>query len=480
MENIIITNSLEEFDALVNQYTNEELNQYRVLFLTNNQVLVSYSDNYNRFYDDMNLLVSHIKAYQYFDISFEDEIPSINITVDDLMKTDMPLDTQCILNEDTNLIDFLNHWGEYSKVKEFINYFNQYNKIEKQLLELPIEDVITEEPLQENKSSHSPLENDLIQLIDYPLRDFISFQVYCNYVNGSITDKEYNLILSNQEELYNMMLSKNNLDNSIYYTLVKNAPYSITNELIQTKLLLIDNPIIKIYNGTWHFYDENVIYEDIQAYRVNCIDITGRISIHDISVKNYNALRDKTNNLISLYNICKNINEDNFNEETKTIMFSNQKPEKEDRIVFCQKVSKLKNTLTWKLIEVTMAGTLSECINFNSYKFEPIVLTNSFIKKFIQKDNIIDNSLIPKMTTYDNEFLIIRNHTIIYHSLVTISFTKDIIQNLNNLVKYFQSNSNKTIQENDIIVIKKKSTLEALAYQYINNNNYKKISLKKL
>lgn len=485
MENIIMATSLEEFDALVNQNTYEELNQYRVLFLTNNQVLVSYSNNYNRFYDDMNLLVSHIKAYQYFDISFEDEIPSINVTVNDLFEPNKPLDAQCILNENTILIDFLNHWSDYPKVKEFIECFNQYNKVEKQLLELPIEDIITEEPLQENKSIHSPLENELVQSIDCPLRDYISFQIYCNYVNGSITDKEYNLILSNQDELYNMIISSNNFDYAIYYTLVRNAPYNIDNPYIKDKLLVLDNPIVKVYNGSWHFYNQNTIYEDIQAYRVNCIDITGKISIYDISSKNYDALKNKTNALINLYNLCKNINENNLNEETTTIMFSNQPSEKKDRIVFCQKISKLKNTSTWKLIKIAMAGTLSECINYKDYEFEPIILTNSFIKKFIQKDNIIDNGLIPKMTDYIFEFFVLRptgnNHNItLYNSPITTPLTKDINKNISTLIDYFQSNSNKTIQPNDIIIIKKKSTLEALAYQYINDNNYKKTSLKNL
>ena len=206
MENIIKATSLEEFDALISQYDYEELNQYRILFLTNNQTLVSYSDSYNRFYEDMNLLVSHIKAYQYFDISFEDEISSTNITVTDLLKTDTSLSDQCIITENTNLKNFLNDWGNYSKVKEFIECFNQYNKIEKQFLELPIEDIITEELIEENKSNHSPLENNLVYP-DYPLMDYISFQVYCNYVTGNITDKEYNLILANQEELYSCNLT---------------------------------------------------------------------------------------------------------------------------------------------------------------------------------------------------------------------------------------------------------------------------------
>ncbi len=484
MENIIKATSLEEFDALISQYDYEELNQYRILFLTNNQTLVSYSDSYNRFYEDMNLLVSHIKAYQYFDISFEDEISSTNITVTDLLKTDTSLSDQCIITENTNLKNFLNDWGNYSKVKEFIECFNQYNKIEKQFLELPIEDIITEELIEENKSNHSPLENNLVYP-DYPLMDYISFQVYCNYVTGNITDKEYNLILANQEELYSMITSNNTLNYAIYYTLIKNAPYNTSNPYIKDKLLVLDNPIVKVYNGSWHFYEENVIYEDIQAYRVNCIDITGKISVHDISSKNYDTLKDKTTTLINLYNLCKNINENNLDEETTTIMFSNQPSGKEDRIVFCQKISKLKNTLTWKLIEVTMAGTLYECINYKDYEFEPIILTNSFIRKFIQKDNIIDNSLIPKMTDYIFEFYILRpisnNHNVtLYNSPITTPLTKDINKNISTLIDYFQSHSNKNIQSNDIIIIKKKSTLEALAYQYINDNNYKKILLKNL
>lgn len=282
-----------------------------------------------------------------------------------------------------------------------------------------------------------------------------------------------------------MITSNNTLNYAIYYTLIKNAPYNTSNPYIKDKLLVLDNPIVKVYNGSWHFYEENVIYEDIQAYRVNCIDITGKISVHDISSKNYDTLKDKTTTLINLYNLCKNINENNLDEETTMIMFSNQPSGKEDRIVFCQKISKLKNTLTWKLIEVTMAGTLYECINYKDYEFEPIILTNSFIRKFIQKDNIIDNSLIPKMTDYIFEFYILRpisnNHNVtLYNSPITTPLTKDINKNISTLIDYFQSHSNKNIQSNDIIIIKKKSTLEALAYQYINDNNYKKILLKNL
>lgn len=485
MENIIEAHSLEEFDALISQYDYEELHQYKILFLTNNQVLVSYSDGYNRFYEDMNILVSNIKSYQYFDISFESEISSAHITVNDLLKTSNSLDTQCIITENTNLKNFLNNWGNYSKVKEYIDCFNQYDRTEKYFLELPIEDIITEKPIQENQLIHSPLENELVQHIDCPIRDYISFQIYCNYVNENISDKDYNLILSHQDELYHIMTSNNNFDYAIYHTLVKNAPYNIDNPYIKDKLLVVDNPIVKIYNGSWHFYEENIIYEDIQAYRVNCIDITGKISIYDISSKNYDTLKDKTNTLINLYNLCKNINGNNLGEETTTIMFSNQPSEKQDRIVFCQKISKLKNTLAWKLLEVNMAGTLSECINYKDYKFEPIVLTNSFIKKFIQKDNIIDNNLISKMTDYKFEFFVLRptgnNHNIsLYNAPITTPLTKDINKNISTLIDYFQSNSNKTIQPNDIIVIKKKSTLEALAYQYIDDNNYKKTSLKKL
>lgn len=302
------------------------------------------------------------------------------------------------------------------------------------------------------------------------------FQMYCNYIDETITNEEYQLLLSHQEELFSMAQS-HSLEYSIYTVLVEVAPSNLDNELLMRKLLLLDNPIVKVYDGTWHLYENSITYENVQAYRINCIDITGKISFHDVSVKNYTALKNKTETLKGLYKLCKNVNESNTDTETTTIMFSSEPSKNPNRYVFCQEVSRSKDSLTWQLVRVTMAGTLTECINYRNYTFEPIVLKSSFIRSFIQKDNIIEQSLLSKMITYDKEFLIIRNHTVVYHSLVKVPLTKDICKSLLALVEYFQSNTDKTIQLNDTIMIKKVKSQQALAYQYLGCNNFKKVTI---